>query len=130
MILRKEVAAELAEELQRSKRAEADTREAQSALEVQEEEKRADQTRMASLEEMKKLSLVVSRMESEGNYLVSIFFHGVAGGQPFSRQEGQLGMWHISQRAGWYMMDAGRSDGERLKPRESGGLCMDRSTKP
>ena len=41
---------------------------------------------------MKNLSLAVVRMEAERNDLVSTLDQGSVGGQPFLRQEGQLGM--------------------------------------
>ena len=68
------MAAALAEVLQRRQRAEANTREAQAALGVEAERRRADQVRMASLEKMKNLSLAVGRTESEKNDFVSTIF--------------------------------------------------------
>ena len=72
------MAAELVGELERRKRAEADTREAQAALDVEVEGRRADQARAASLEEMKILSLAVGWMEAERDHLVSTLFQGSA----------------------------------------------------
>ena len=88
---RKYVAAELAEGLERTELAEADTREAQAAPEVGAEGGRTDQARVPGQEEMNNLSLAVGRMESEMNDLVSTLFQGAAGRQPLFRKKVQLG---------------------------------------
>ena len=76
------MSAELAEELKRREIVEVDTREAQAALGVAAEGRREDQARVARLE-MNNLSLMVCRMESERNDLVSTLFQGAPGGQLF-----------------------------------------------
>lgn len=103
-MLRNEVAAELTEKLGRRELSEAGTREAQAALEVEAEGRRAGQAQMAS-REMKNLTLVVGRMEGEGNYLFLILVQGAVGGHPFFRQKGQLGFF--SPRARRFTKDTG-----------------------
>lgn len=86
--LRKDVEAELAEEVKHRQRAEADTREGQAALEIKAEGGRADKAQADSLEETKNISLVEGGMERERNGLVSTPCQGASGRQPFLRQEG------------------------------------------
>ena len=76
---------------------------------------------MASLEEMKNLSLVVGRMENERNYLVSTTFQGAAEGQPFFRQEGQLGML-LNEQAGVQRMQVHHMEREMHTAKKRGAI--------
>lgn len=75
--LRRDATSKLAKEHEGRVRAEAETRAVQAALDGEVDERRAQEERVASLEEeMGRLSLVKARVEKERNNLVSAIFDG------------------------------------------------------
>ena len=77
---------------ERRAHAEAGTRAAQAALEVEAEQRRAQDTQVASLEEIARLSLVTDKVEEESDSLISVMFQCDKEGLIMTQQADHPGM--------------------------------------
>ena len=107
-LLRREATAKLVREQERRVHAEAKSRAAQAALDIEAEQGRAQGARVASPEEeMARLSLVKDSVEQERGNLVSVIFESDEEGLAMAqREEEQLGML-LHERLGLQKMRHG-----------------------